>query len=96
MAYSNVHEAFLHDMVRGSFHDEAKDMTRYVARRSSQYLKFLNDQTYPTDGTVESDVAVFISKYLLRNLEHLYNGIVSWNSYRRDVQAEMQFADFIP
>jgi hypothetical protein len=41
-------------------------MTRYVAERSSQYLKFLNDQTSSTDGTVESDVAAFISRYLMR------------------------------
>jgi hypothetical protein len=66
VTYANVHEAFLHVMVRGPFHGEAEDMTRYVAERSSQYLKFLNDQTCSTDGTVESDVAAFISRYLMR------------------------------
>jgi hypothetical protein len=96
VTYANVHEAFLHDMVRGPFHGEAEDRTRYVAKRSLQYLNFLKDAPCSTDGTVESDVAAFISTYLMRNLEHLYNGIVSWNSYWRDVQAEMQFADSIP
>jgi hypothetical protein len=76
---ANVHEAFLHAMVRRPFHGEAEDTIRYVAKRSSHYLKLVNDEPYSTDGMVESDVAAFISRYLMRNLEHLYNGIVSWN-----------------
>jgi hypothetical protein len=74
--HANVHEAFLHDMVRGPFHGEAEDRTRFVAKRSLQHLNFLKDAPCSTDGTVESNVAVFISRYPMGNLEHLFKGVV--------------------
>ena len=82
--YSNVHQSFLHDMVRWGFCGEAEDVTRLCVSRFRNILHLCQGKVFFNRwyGRTGCD-GIYLNILDQRNFERLWNDVVSWNSDER-------------